>query len=409
MKRIIMLAVPTALLVSALLLGGPAISSAQAHPSTFTDVAETNPAHVAIEALAARQIVSGDSSGDFLPNTFVTRGEAAKALVKWRGSVTASVISPFSDVDTTYQPYVDAALSNGWISGYPDRTFRPDQPLTREQMIAVVIRALGLESQAKALTEAEIADSLAPFADDTTISDGARAYVALAVRNKLVGGDQQARLLPLAAVTRAQLSMVIYRAENPVQDESVTAPSASAEDQSSASNTTLTPQEQAKADFMTAHLFQPHNSPITGEMVLQNVDWYGIPALSQLVIMAAETSLGDPKLGGALARHYNFGCMRYGGTGSAWGLLSDGPVSVAGKQWYSFPDAPTGMAAFGRYLKAGVNGFYLPILSQTHPDWERFAGVYYGRGVSGFGAYVSRLHTIESSFRSKAADHGVSL
>ena len=404
-----MLAVPTAMLVTALLLGGPAISSAQAHPSTFTDVTETNPAHVAIESLAARQILTGDSNGNFLPNVFVSRAEAAEALVKWRGLETGSVISQFPDVDSTYLPYVDAAFANGWIGGYPDGTFRPDQSLTREQMIAVVIRSLGLESQAKALTDAQIATTLAPFADDTIISDAARAYMALAVRNKLIGGDQLGRLAPLTAVTRAQLSMVLYRAENPVQDSSVTPSTAAADGQSSASNTTLTPEEQAAADFMTTYLFQPHNSPITGEMVLQNADWYGIPALSQLVIMAAETSLGDPKLGGSLARHYNFGCMRYASTGTAWGMLSDGPVSVAGKQWYSFPDVSTGVTAFGRYLKAGVSGWYVPILSQAHPDWQKFASVYYGSGVSGFGAYVSRLRAIESSFRSMAASHGVSL
>ncbi len=396
------------MLVTALLLGGPAISSAQAHASSFSDVTETNPAHDAIESLAARQIMTGDSTGNFLPDAVVIRGEAAKTLVKWRGVDTTSVISQFPDVDPMYQPYVDAAFANNWLSGYPDGTFRPNQSLTREQMIAVVIRSLGLEGQANALSDSQIAATLGPFADDTTISGGARAYMALAVRNSLVNGDRQGRLAPLSPVTRAQFSMVLHRAENPLQGESVSAPTVPA-DQSSASGATFTPEEQAAADFMTSYLFRPHESPITGEMVLQNAAWYGIPALSQLVIMAAETSLGDPNLGGSLARHYNFGCMRYSGTGTVWGSLSSGPVSVAGKQWYSFPDAATGMAAFGRYLKAGVNGWYGPILTQAHPDWERFASVYYGSGVSGFGAYVSRLRTIESSFRSLAAQHGVTL
>ncbi|MBC7293538.1 MAG: hypothetical protein H5T84_05485, partial [Thermoleophilia bacterium] len=48
MKRTIMLVV-----LSAMLLLGPAATAAQAHPSTFTDVAETNPAHEAIESLSA--------------------------------------------------------------------------------------------------------------------------------------------------------------------------------------------------------------------------------------------------------------------------------------------------------------------------------------------------------------------
>jgi hypothetical protein len=82
---------------------------------------------------------------------------------------------------------------------------------------------------------------------------------------------------------------------------------------------------------------------------------------------------------------------------------------VAGKDWYAFPSPQVGMAAFGRYLKAGVDGFYVPILSAKNPDWERFAAVYYGRSVSGFSSYVSRLHTFENRFRSMAAGQGVSL
>ncbi len=122
---------------------------------------------------------------------------------------------------------------------------------------------------------------------------------------------------------------------------------------SSATAPTLSPEEQRLADFMDRYLFQPHNSPVTGAMVLQNADWYGITPLSQLVIMAAETSLGDPKLGGTLARRNNFGCMRYHGAGTAWGLLSDGRIWVAGKDWYSFATPQVGMAAWGRYLEAG--------------------------------------------------------
>ena len=143
-------------------------------------------------------------------------------------------------------------------------------------------------------------------------------------------------------------------------------------------------------------------------MVLQNAQWYGIPPLSQLVIMAAETSLGDPGLGGAVARGNNFGCLRYGGAGSPWGMLSSGSLWAAGKEWYSFASPQLGMAAWGRYLKVGANGFYAPILAAAHPDWKRFAAVYYGSGVAGFGGYVNRLHTIENRFRTMAAEHGVS-
>jgi hypothetical protein len=409
MKRTILLAAPTAMLITALILGGPAIGSAQAHPSTFSDVSETNPAHEAIEALAAQGAIAGDSDGNFLPYVSLSRGDAARTLVMWRGAEPVSATSRFSDVDGTYGPYVESALTSGWINGYPDGTFRPGQPLTRQQMIMMVVRSLGLETRANGLSEAQIAATLGSFADDSLISDSARPYVAVAVQMKLVAGDR-GYLHPLDSVTRAQFCLVLYRAQSTGQqdvedDLSTDAPVTDSQSWTAAG---LSPQEQALADFMTTYLFRPHDSPVTGEMVLQNQHWYGVPALSQLVIMAAETSLGDPNLGGSLARNYNFGCLRYHGAGTAWGLLSSGRIWVAGKDWYSFPDAATGMAAFGRYLKTGVNGFYLPILNSADPSWEKFAAVYYGRSVSGFGSYVSRLHAIENRFRAMATERGVS-
>ena len=232
----------------------------------------------------------------------------------------------------------------------------------------------------------------------------------------LLTGDGD-RLYPVTNVTRAQFCLVVHRAEV-VGQGSIALPEAQGTASQAtadvgagadASADTLTPAEKAQADFMDAYLFRPRNSPVTGEMVVQNARWYGIPALSQLVIMAAETSLGDPKLGGAPARSYNFGCLRYHGAGTPWGLLSSGKIWAAGKDWYSFASPQIGMAAFGRYLKAGADGFYVPILSSADPDWERFAAVYYGRGVSGFSSYVSRLHTLENRFRSMAAEQGVSL
>lgn len=410
MKRITLLAFSAMVLVTALLLGGPSISQALAHASTFSDIAETDQTHAAVQALAARQIMGGDSESIFSPYTPVSRAEATETLVKWRDAEPLTTESVFPDVSPADQLYVAAAFANGWISGYPDGTFRPEQTLTRQQMVTVVIRALGMEAQAQSLTSEQVDTILGPFLDDGAVSAGARSYLALAVTNRLVGGDS-GRLMPVSPVTRSQLALMLYRAEDSTHQsaaDSVDDPHAS-DDKSTVPEIGLTPEEQAKADFMTTYLFRPHNSPITGEMVLQNEEWYGVPAISQLVIMAAETSLGDPRLGGSLARNNNFGCLRYHGASTPWGLLSSGRIWAAGKDWYAFPDAATGMTAFGRYLKVGVNGFYLPILTQADPNWEKFAAVYYGRGVSGFSSYVSRLNRIENSFRSLARDHGVAL
>ena len=401
-----------AILAAALLIVA-APSPAQAHPSTFPDVAETNPAHDAVESLTARGILDAAAGANFEPNVALSRGQAIMALITWRGDQyrdnrLAAPSLPFTDVSPDYGPYVAVAYAQGWIGGYPDTTFRPDSPLTREQMAIVMIRSTGLERQALALTETQIAATLGRFLDQGAISPPARPYAALAVIRGLLSGSR-AQLQPQGILTRAHFALIVTRADNLTLDDpaGAFAPRTGA-GQDPLPGSTLTADEAALAGFIDTYLFQPHNSPVTGQMVLQNADWYGIPPLSQLVIMAAETSLGDPNLGGALARSNNFGCLRYGGSGSPWGMLSNGSLWVAGKQWYSFPTPQLGMAAWGRYLKVGANGFYAPILAAARPDWERFAAVYYGSGVAGFGAYVNRLHTIENRFKTMAAQHEVS-
>ncbi len=427
MKKSIILGWIAALFLATMLLGGPIIQPAYAHSSTFTDVQETDEAHNAIESLTAQGIIEGFADGTFRPNEPLTRAQATKALAIWQdlapADPSANATSPFTDVDAFYAEYVAAAANAGWVNGFLDGTFRPYTHLTREQMAIIVIRSLSLDAEATSLAAQQVDSVLERFADEGTISPEARPYVALAVMEGLLAGDGE-HLNPLAPLTRAQFSLVLYRADIPARsevsdgsttdstDESTTdstdGSDAKAEGAGETGQTAYTSEEQALAAFMDTYLFRPHNSPITGEMVLQNADWYGIPPLSQLVILAAETSLGDPELGGALARRNNFGCLRYHGASTPWGLLSDGKVWVAGKDWYSFATPQLGMAAFGRYLKAGMDGFYVPILSAENPDWEQFAAVYYGRSVSGFNSYVNRLHTLEESFRSAAAKRGVS-
>jgi len=400
MMRRLLLAGATVLFL-ALVFTITAPRSAQARSLDFPDVPDTGPMHEAIQALADLDVISGYVDGRFRPFATLTRAQAAKMLVAWRQPVfeasteatrSSAGTSRFTDLTSEQHALVSAAIMKGWVSGYPDGTFRPGKPLTRQQMATVIVRSLGLEAAAKTLTVYQVDDALDSFSDETRIAPAARPFVALVVRKGLMSGNN-GRFDPLKPVTRAQFCLVLYRASSLPAD---------------ALSAARTPVEQALVAFMNKQLFEPHDSPLTGEMVLQNAAWYGIPSLAQLVILAAETSFGDPKQGGTLARHNNFGCLRYGGSDTPWGELAEGSVWVAGKEWYSFADPAVGMAAFGRYLKAAKNGYFLSILQADRPDWGRFAAVYYGSTVPGFNAYVARLHSLEASLRERAAAHGAS-
>jgi hypothetical protein len=350
---------------------------------------------LALVLFATVNVRPAESQSPAFPDR-VTRAQAAKMLVTWRGlTVAQSRIDPpsFSDLNAADAGQVGAVVAARWMDGYPDGTFRPQAWMTREQVAIVVVRSLALDGAAESLTVYQVDDALSGFVDDVAVSPNARPYVALALRKGLLAGDG-GRLFPLDPLTRAQFSLVLSRADS--------LPPA-------VLKSSYTSEERALATFVDTFLFLPHHSPITGEMVLRNATNYGIAPLAQLVILAAETSLGDPDLGGVLARRNNFGCLRYHGAATPWGLLSDGSVRVAGKDWYSFATPAAGMAAFGRYLKAAGDGFYLTVLGSTRINWQRFAAVYYGRGVSGYATYANRLYSIERHLRAQAAEQGLVL
>jgi hypothetical protein len=166
---------------------------------------------------------------------------------------------------------------------------------------------------------------------------------------------------------------------------------------------------ETEAQMIDRVFLRPHHSTADGEMVVAIRTWYGIPPAVTLTIWGAETSMGDPKLGGTLARVYNFGCLRSGPTTTPWGKLASGTITVAGKRWWRFPDAWAGAAAWGRHCKVGPTsspGFYRDRLTQTPPDWRGWAEKYYGRSVPGFEAYLANILKINARVLEKARAAG---
>lgn len=157
---------------------------------------------------------------------------------------------------------------------------------------------------------------------------------------------------------------------------------------------------ETEAAMIDRVFLQPHHSPITGAMVVSLREWYGIQPLWTLSILGAETSMGDPVLGGRLVGYNNFGCMRAGDATTKWGMLASGTVSVAGRVWWRFPSPLIGMMAWGRLIKLE----YLPLLQQGGVSGAY--GKYYGREVAGFATHLAELRQIEKSVAAKARAAG---
>ncbi|MCL5736221.1 MAG: N-acetylmuramoyl-L-alanine amidase [Actinobacteria bacterium] len=198
--------------LATVLFMGPVAGRAQAHSSSFSDVSEVIPAHDAIEYLTRSQVIAGFGDGTFGPEKTLTRGQATKVLVLWQELPLAADGPAFSDVDAVYRSYVGTAAKEGWITGYPDGYFRAYTSLSRQQMAIIMVRAMGWETQAQSLSSGEIGEILGAFTDAIRVADVARPYVAMAVQKGLFGGTN-GRFNPGDNITRAQFSLVVFRAE----------------------------------------------------------------------------------------------------------------------------------------------------------------------------------------------------
>ena len=162
-----------------------------------------------VERFHARFMI-GYPNGNFVPQGAITRAEAAAMLVRTRTTnfgvdvpraQAASVTERFSDVsgDAWYANYLAIAYSYGLIRGFPDGTFRPNEPITREQMAGMLASTVGLWTRDPQFTDAD------------TISRWAIDFVATVQIEGLMQGDPNGAFRPQDHMTRAEAAAVFGR------------------------------------------------------------------------------------------------------------------------------------------------------------------------------------------------------
>lgn len=135
-----------ACLLALTLLTCPALAA-----SPFPDVEENVSYADAVEFLNDIGIMNGDEKGNFNPNKTVTRAEMAALVCRMLGETeNLTVSSVFTDVPTTHwaNRYVAKAAELGIVGGYGNGKFSPEDTVTYEQAITMVVRAVGLNGMA---------------------------------------------------------------------------------------------------------------------------------------------------------------------------------------------------------------------------------------------------------------------
>ena len=134
--------------------------------NSYSDVAAGAWYNHAVSTLSAMGIVKGDSNGKFNPNAPITRAEFAAIAARFDDKAN-STTADFSDIVSHWaKNEISAASNNGWINGYPDGTFRPDNKITRAEAMTLVNRVLKRLPE----TAEDLHDDMIKWSDNSDVS-----------------------------------------------------------------------------------------------------------------------------------------------------------------------------------------------------------------------------------------------
>ncbi|MEJ1934816.1 S-layer homology domain-containing protein [Nostoc sp. NIES-2111] len=177
--------------------------------TTFSDVSSNYWAAQFIQQLSQRGIIAGFPDGSFRPEEPVTRAQFAAMVNKAFQKAPQRQAIRFVDVPGNYwaSSAIGQAYSIGFLSGYPGNRFEPNQAIPRQQVL--VSLANGLEYTPSGNVES----TLQYFNDANNIAGYARSPIAAATQQKIVVNYPNVNFLnPTQTATRAQVAAFIYQA-----------------------------------------------------------------------------------------------------------------------------------------------------------------------------------------------------
>lgn len=156
--------------------------------------------------LLAREIITGYPDKTLRPNAEISRVETTKMVIS-AGGYTLSKNTDLSCRDKNSVPswaktYVRTAMDEGIIKGYEDNTFRPNNKLTRKEMAVIVMKAFGYE---------EATNKQLKFKDSKDVPSWAKGYVAKAIELGIIKGYDDNTFKPNKTITRAEAAAMIAR------------------------------------------------------------------------------------------------------------------------------------------------------------------------------------------------------
>lgn len=180
--------------------------------TSFTDL-NNHWARNDILLLANKYIVEGSTLTTFAPKKAITRGEFAMFIAKGLGLTgDRAAAAKFKDVNTSTSlaAYIGAAATAGIVQGMTDGSFKPNNPVTREEMATMMVRAIGVAGIQVTL-QGSAADTLKKFSDRGKVGTWAQTDVAKAVQAGIINGQTTSTFGGKNNATRAEAAVMVKR------------------------------------------------------------------------------------------------------------------------------------------------------------------------------------------------------
>ncbi|BAY35870.1 hypothetical protein NIES2111_01870 [Nostoc sp. NIES-2111] len=187
-------------------IASPYIVSAEVDAPAFTDLSG-HWAEPFIRGLASMGITNGFADGSYQPNKPMTRAQYAAMVAVAFNPPAKRPATDFVDVPKDFWAYraLQIAASGGFVSGFSDRTFRPDQNVQRLQVIVSLVNGLALSTVDT--------NNVLPYTDNNNIPEYARKAVVTATQQRIVvNSPEPKQLAPTKEATRAEVAAMVYQA-----------------------------------------------------------------------------------------------------------------------------------------------------------------------------------------------------
>jgi len=208
MKRVLAFILTIAVCLS--LFGTMTVANADVTATKKFEDIDGHWAKADIEKMAKKGVINGVSDTEFAPDVNISRSEFLALVVRAMGAQSANYANAYADINGSewYAGTVQAGKNLGLIDTNmtPGNEFKPTEPINREEMTSLIIRAY--ESKAKVAAKGE---DISVFADGGEISPWAKRYVEGAYGLGIIKGVNENTFSPKSTATRAQAATIINR------------------------------------------------------------------------------------------------------------------------------------------------------------------------------------------------------